>query len=407
MSPTPEQLEIQTLAREFADGELRPHAAGWDQVRALDDAVFGKLAELGFLGMLVPEEHGGLGFDFATYVLVLEELARGDGAVALSVAIHNGPVCGTLLRHGSEEQKRAWLPRLAAGESLGAFALSEPEAGSDAGAIATAADRDGDGWRISGVKRWVTNGARAGLVLLFARAEEGVSVFLVSPDEPGYRVGEGERTLGMRASETVTVELDGLRVGGGALLGRAGEGLRYAMEALDEGRVGIAAQAVGIGRSALEHATAYAVERHQFGQSLSDFGAIQAKLADMHRRIAGARAVTHHAGAALDAARNGGWPRTGPDGITANAAVAKLAASEAATWVADEAIQIFGGYGYMRDYPVEKLLRDAKGTEIYEGTNEIMRHVIAREVLRAARESQAVRPGTGDSRNDPRERRGV
>ncbi len=387
MQPSPEQLEIQALARDFAEGELRPHGAAWDAARALDESVFGKLAELGFLGMRVPEEHGGLAFDTPTYLLVLEELARGDAAVALSVAIHSGPVCGLILRHGSEAQRATWLPRLASGEALGAFALSEPEAGSDVSALHTIAEADSDGWRISGTKRWVTNGARAGLAVVFARAERGISAFLVAPEVTGYHAGEVERTMGVRASQTVSVELDGVRVGADGLLGDEGQGVRYALEALDVGRVGIAAQAVGIARAAFEHATAYALERHQFGQALADFGATRAKLAEMHRRIAGARAVAHHAGVAVDAVRNGSFDRTGPDGLTARAAVAKLTASEAATWVADEAVQIFGGYGYMRDYPVEKLLRDAKGTEIYEGTNEIMRHVIAREILRAAREA--------------------
>jgi hypothetical protein len=382
---TAERLEIQSLARDFARGELRPHAAAWDETRALDDEVFGKLAELGFLGMRVPEAFGGLDFDTPTYLAVLEELSWGDASVALAVAIHNGPVCGTVLRHGSEAQKRRWLPRLAGGDALGAFALSEPDAGSDAGALTTEAVPHGDGWALSGVKRWVTNGARAGLVLVFARTGEGVTAFLVEPEQKGYTVGTAERTLGLRGSQTVTVVLDQVAVDGTRLLGEAGQGFRYALEALDVGRVGIAAQAVGIARAAMEHATRYALERHQFGQALADFGATQAKLAEMHRRILGARALAHEAGAALDAAAAGVHSRSGPDGVTARAAVAKLAASEAATWIADEAIQIFGGYGYMRDYPVEKLLRDAKGTEIYEGTNEIMRHVIAREILRVAR----------------------
>jgi alkylation response protein AidB-like acyl-CoA dehydrogenase len=303
----------------------------------------------------------------------------------MAVAIHNGPVCGMVLRHGSEAQKSLWLPRLAAGDALGAFALSEPDAGSDAGALSTEAAPSGDGWLISGTKRWVTNGARADLVLVFARAEEGVGAFLVEPRRDGYAVEASERTLGLRGSQTVTVTMDQVGVTAKDLLGEPGQGFRYALEALDEGRVGIAAQAVGIARAAMEHATRYALERHQFGQALAEFGATQAKLAEMHRRILGARALAHGAGAALDASVRGARPRSGPEGVTALAAVAKLAASEAATWIADEAIQIFGGYGYMRDYPVEKLLRDAKGTEIYEGTNEIMRHVIAREILRAAR----------------------
>lgn len=384
--PTSEQLEIRSLARDFAEGELRPRAAEWDAARALEDGVFAKLADLGFMGMLVPEEWGGLGFDITTYLLVLEELARGDAAVTLSVAIHNGPVVGTIMDHGSASQKERWLPSLATGAAVGAFALSEPDAGSDAGALSTTAERRPDGWTLRGTKRWVTNGARAGVVVVFARTgPEGIGAFLVEPGASGYRVGRRERTLGLRASETVSVDLDGVEVGEDALLGESDEGLRYAMEALDVGRVGIGAQAVGIGRAAFEHATAYALERHQFGKALADFGATRMKLAEMHRRVAGARALVHEAGVALQRLREGTLARAGVEGSTAMAAASKLAASEAATWVADEAIQIFGGYGYMRDYPVEKLLRDAKGTEIYEGTNEIMRHVIAREVLQAAR----------------------
>ena len=387
MIPSSEELEIQSLARGFADGELRPYSAGWDKARALDDDVFAKLGELGFMGMLVPESYGGLAFEFTTYLRVLEELARGDGAVALSVAIHSGPVCGLIQGLGTEEQKEQWLPRLAAGEVMGAFALSEPDAGSDAGAVQTRAEPDADGWRLSGVKRWVTNGARAGLVVVFGRTDDegGTAAFLVRPDQDGYRVRGEERTMGLRASQTVTVELDGLHVGEQALLGGRQKGLSAALEALDVGRVGVAAQAVGIARAAMEHATRYSTERRQFGRPIARFGAVQAKLAEMAHRIAGARALTREAGWAVQALRNGvGRARTGPEGVTALAAMAKLAASEAATWVADEAVQIFGGYGYMRDYPVEKLLRDAKGTEIYEGTNEIMRHVIAREVLREA-----------------------
>ena len=384
--PTAEQLEIQALARDFADGELAPHAAAWDEARSLGDDVFGKLAELGFLGMLVPEEHGGLGFDVTTYLLVLEELSRGDAAVGLSVAIHCGPVTGLVLRHGTDAQKAHWLPRLASGEALGAFALSEAEAGSDAASLTAEARLDGDTWVLAGEKRWVTNGRRAGLVVTFARTPEGVGAFLVEPDTAGYAVGSAEVTLGLRASETVSVTLDDLRLPTSGLLGSPAEGMTYALQALDVGRVGIAAQAVGIGRCAMEHAVAYALERQQFGKALADFGATRAKVAEMHRRIAGARTLAHHAGEALQGYLGGTHPRTGADGATALAAAAKLAASEAATWVADEAVQIFGGYGYMRDYPVEKLLRDAKGTEIYEGTNEIMRHVIAREAFREARD---------------------
>ena len=381
---TDEQRELQSLARDFASAELRPRTAEWDEERALDEEIFGKLAESGFLGMLVPEEHGGLGFDVPTFLVVLEELAWGDAAAALSVAIHNGPVAGVILRHGSVEQKERWLPLLASGEALGAFALSEPDAGSDASSITTTASRDGEEWTLDGEKRWVTNGARAGVVALFARtSEDDIGLFLVEPDAEGYEVVGGETTLGLRASQTVSVRLDGLRVGADALVGEADAGLRYALEALDLGRIGIAVQAVGVGRAALEHATAYALERQQFGTPIARFGALQAKLADSAQRLAAGRALAFQAAEAWERAA-AGEPRTGAEGVTARAAMAKLAASEAASFAADEAIQIFGGYGYMRHYPVEKLLRDAKGAEIYEGTNEIMRRVIAGEILRDA-----------------------
>jgi alkylation response protein AidB-like acyl-CoA dehydrogenase len=379
-----EQLELQALARDFAKTELRPPSAEWDRARALDEDIFSKLAESGFLGMLIPEDFGGLGFDLSTYLTVLEEIAWGDAAVALSVAIHNGPVVDLLLRYGTDTQKSTWLPRLASGEVLGAFALSEPDAGSDASSVSTTATRDGDGWRIDGDKRWVTNGRRAGLVLVFARtSEDGLSVFLVSPEADGYTPGLEETTLGLRASQTVSVTLDDVHVGPDALLGDTDAGLRYALEALDLGRTGIAAQAVGIGRAALEHAATYALEREQFGTPIARFGALQAKLADSAQRLAGGRALAYEAAEAWQAARNGGG-RTGAEGVTARAAMAKLSASEAASFAADEAIQIYGGYGYMKHYPVERLLRDAKGTEIYEGTSEILRRVIAGEVLRDA-----------------------
>jgi alkylation response protein AidB-like acyl-CoA dehydrogenase len=377
-----ERSEIQAMAREFAETELRPRSAEWDARRELDDDVFGKLAEQGFLGMLVPEEHGGLGFDYPTYVTVLEELAWGDGAVALAVSAHNGLVATTLVRHGTEEQKSRWLPALASGERLGAFSLSETQAGSDLAAMTTRARREGAGWRLDGDKRWVTNGARAGLIVVFAATgERGVGTFLVTPEDEGLRAGARERTLGLRASETVPLELRGVQLDADRLVGDARAGLRYALEAVDVGRIGTAAQAVGIGRSAMEHAAAYALEREQFGQPIARFGAIQEKLAGMAERLAAGRALALEAAAALQGASSG-TSRSGLVGVTAQAALAKLAASEAATWATDEAIQVFGGYGYMRHYPVEKLLRDAKGTEIYEGTSEIMRYVIARELLR-------------------------
>ena len=382
MTLTPEQLEIQALAREFAERELRPRAAARDEAQALDADVFRQLAELGFLGISVPDSAGGLGLDPLTYLVVLEELAWGDAAVALSVGVHNGLVASAIARHGSPALQEALLPALASGERLGAFALSEPLAGSDVSAVSTRAHPDGTGWRLSGTKRWVTNGERAGVAVVFARTgERSLGAFLVELPADGWRVARRERTMGLRASETVTVELDGVRVAHDRVLGDPEAGLRIGLEALDLGRLGAAAQAVGIARAALEHAVAYAKQREQFGRPIAAFGGIQEKLAEMARRVVAARAVAHEAARRLgDGAASA--PGAGMDGPGAWAAIAKLTASEAAMWVTDEAVQVFGGYGYMRDYPVEKLMRDAKGTEIYEGTSEILRVVIARALLK-------------------------
>lgn len=353
----------------------------------MDDEIFSKLAELGFLGMRVPERYGGLELDLTTYLLAIEELAWGDASVALAVAIHNGPVTSLLLDHGSEEQKETFLPALASGEILGAFALSEPTAGSDAGSLTTRAVREDGCWSLNGTKRWVTNGERAGLVVVFAATggdeDRALGAFLIESGSAGYTVTGRETTMGLRASEIVSVELEGLTVPGDRVLGDPESGLSYALRALDVGRAGIAAQCVGIAQAAFEHATSYALERRQFGQAIADFGAIQFKLADMASRIAGSRALLHMAASHMQS--ENGSAAKGVEAIPALAAMAKLNASETAMWVADEAVQIFGGYGYMRDYPVEKLMRDAKGTEIYEGTSEIMRVVVAREILKAAR----------------------
>lgn len=401
MIPAAEQQEIRALARELAANEIRPFAAEWDARRELDPEIFRKLAELGFLGMLVPEEHGGLGLDWGTYLLALEELAWGDASVALTVAMQNGPVAQLLLCAGSEEQKRTWLPRLAAGEILGALAISEPQGGSEMAAMTTRAERTGGGWRVRGRKAWVTNGARAGLVVVFARTGEGAGdagAFLVEPRAEGYRPVRRARTLGFRASETVEVELDGVFVPEDGLLGGPTDGHHLAVQALDAGRLGVAAQAVGIAQAAFEHATAYAVQREQFGRPIAEFEAIQFKLADMAARITAARALTYDAARFAPAAGSpaqdapgvgsgggsaGAGPCHGASEFTLRAAMAKLAAGETAMWVTTQAVQIFGGYGYMRDYPVEKLMRDAKGTEIHHGTGETLRLVIAREVLRA------------------------
>lgn len=383
---TAEQLEIQALAHEFAAGEIRPHTSRWDQEKDLGDEIFGKLGEMGFLGMRIPERYGGLELGFSTSLLVLEQLAWGDASVALSVAIHNGPVTTLLLDHGSDEQREAFLPALASGSTLGALALSEPGSEGHAHHLTTSASREGETWRLDGTKRWVTNGERAGLVVVLASTgnpgEGSAGAFLVPRESPGYSVLGREATMGLRGSQTVTVEFDGVEIEPNQVLGDPTKGFEYALEALRVGWVGIAAQAVGIAQSAFEHATGYALEREQFGQAIADFGAIQDKLAGMAARIAGARALMHAAAARLEG------PSPSPEGPStlAMAAIAKLTAADCATWVTDEAVQVFGGYGYMRDYPVEQLMRDAEGMEIYEGTGGVMLSVIAGELLKEARD---------------------
>lgn len=388
---SPEQLEIQALAREFATAEIRPRSAEWDAARALPDAIVRQLAELGFLGLRVPEAHGGLGLDATTTFLALEALAWGDASLALTVAVHTGPVTRALARWGDEEQKARWLPALASGETLGAFALSEAGAGSDPGGLELEAAPAGDGWRLNGAKRWVTNGGRAGLVVLFARTgpgRPGITAFLVDRGAGGIEVTSRERTLGLAASETVGLAFTDVSVGSDAVLGGVGRGWEVARDALVFGRLGISALALGIAGAAYEHALAYAIDRRQFGRALAEFGAIQEKLAGMAIRIAGSRALASEVAVRADREETGDGsraadraPRAEPS-LEAAAAMAKVSASETAMWVADEAVQVFGGYGYMRDYPVEKLMRDAKGTEITEGANEVLRWIVAREAIR-------------------------
>ena len=357
--------QVRELAREFSSDQLRPHVEHWDAARELPAETLDAIAELGFYGMLVPEEFGGMGFDLPTYLSALEELAWGEPVIALLLSIHNA-FGSLLIEHGSDAQKTKWLEGMATGRERVCFALSEAGAGSDAGSLATSATRDGDGWRIVGEKKWVTHGSRATLALVAARTGDagarGVSLFAVPLGGDGVEVTEREATMGLRAADVVTLKLD-TRVGADALIGQEGKGFAYAMQGLDRGRLGIAAQALGIAQAALDHARGYAAERKQFDTPLRDFEAIQFKLADMATRVEAARALLQ------TAAR---------EPSTQRSAMAKLFASETAMWVTTQAVQIYGGYGYMRDYPVEKLMRDAKATEIYEGTNEIQRVVIAR-----------------------------
>jgi alkylation response protein AidB-like acyl-CoA dehydrogenase len=373
---TDEQREIQRVAREFADTNLAPYAAEWDREGTYDASVVGRMAELGLLGMTAPVEFGGLGLDTVTYLLAIEEIAAADAATAVLLSVHNSLPTHMLVNHGTTAQRDRFLRPMARGDLLGAFALSEPDAGSDAASLRTQAERVGDEYVLNGTKAWVTNGNRAGVILVMARTDrpddrrgaKGISAFIVTPDLPGFHVGKVEDKMGLRGSPTVQLTFDNLRVPSDRLLGEAGLGLAYALASLDQGRLGIAAQALGIARAAMDHAVRYAGERRQFGQPIRAHGAIQAKLADMATRVAQARALMYSAAAARDRGES----------ITQLGAMAKLAASETAMWVATQAVQVFGGYGYVKDYPVERLFRDAKVTEIYEGTSEIQRIVIGR-----------------------------
>jgi hypothetical protein len=373
-----EQREIQRLARDFAEREIAPNVDRWDHEQQFDADVIGKLGELGFLGMMLPEQYDGLGLDMLTYLVALEEIATVDASIAVMMSVHNSLPTQMILRWGSEEQKNRFLRPMARGEQLGAFALSEADAGSDAASLRTQAVRDGQCWVLNGTKAWVTSGPQAGVFLVMARTDtpndrrgpRGISAFVVTPDLPGFKLGKKEDKMGLRSSPTVQLVFDNLRVPAANLLGEEGSGFIYAMQSLDNGRLGIAAQAIGIAEAALRYASRYASERRQFGKPIKEFQAIQFKLADIAMRVSAGRALLHAAATAKDRGEH----------VTQFSAMAKLFASETAMAATSEAIQIFGGYGYVKDYPVERLFRDAKVTEIYEGTSEIQRIVIAREL---------------------------
>jgi alkylation response protein AidB-like acyl-CoA dehydrogenase len=377
---TPEQEQIRDLAREFAEHEIVPQAAEWDRASAFPREVITKLGELGFLGMLIPEEWEGQGLDVLSYLVALEEIARGDASVAVAMSVHNSLPTQMILANGSAEQKERWLKPMARGELLGAFSLSEPDSGSDAASMQAQARRADGGWVLNGAKAWVTNGGFGDVVVTMVRTDDptnrrgsrGIGAFIVPTDTQGYVIGRKEDKMGQRASETVGVAFEEMFIPDEQVLGDPDHGFIYAMQGLNGGRMGIAALAVGIAQAALEHAVAYAGERRQFGKPIKDFQGIQFKLANMATRVEAARGLLHRAAAMKEAGRK----------VSSIASMAKLFASETAMYVTTEAIQVFGGYGYMKEYPVEKLFRDAKVTEIYEGTSEIQRTVIARELYR-------------------------
>lgn len=374
---TPEQTLLHDTARELATKEILPRAAEIDRTHEFPRALVSRLGEVGLLGVMVPEKWGGAGMDALSYALALEEISRACASTGVIMSVQNSLVCGPLVSSGSDAQKAKWLPDLATGKKIGCFALSEPEAGSDAAAQRTTAVRKGTGWIISGTKNFITNAPAADVMLVAANTDpgkgsRGISVFIVPTDTPGVKVGKHDEKMGIRGAVSAQVFLDGVAVGEDALLGAENEGFKIAMKGLDGGRIGIAAQAVGIARAAFEDAVRYARERKTFGQPIADHQAIQFKLADMATEIDGARLLLWRAAAKKDAGVR----------YSREAAMAKLFASEVANRVAKEALQVFGGYGYLADFPAERHYRDAKITEIYEGTSEIQRLVIASSLLK-------------------------
>ncbi|MCW2927548.1 MAG: acyl-CoA dehydrogenase [Thermoleophilia bacterium] len=375
---TDEQREVRALIREFAQRRIAPHASEWDRGHTFDRSLYTELAELGFMGVCVPQEYGGAGMDFLSYVLAVEELSRVDAGVGVTMAVHTSASTLPILHWGTEEQRAEWVPHLASGARIGAFALTESGSGSDAGAMLTRAEEQPDGsFSISGTKQWITNGGHAGSFITFARTEpgttdaSGVSCFLVRGDAPGLSVGRVEEKLGLNSSNTVDMVYDGVRVEAGDLLGTRAKGFRIAMQTLDGGRITIAAQALGIAQAAFDLAAQYATERTTFGKPIGAHQGIAFKLAEMSTEIEAARGLTYRA-AALKMAEQ---PHT------VEGAQAKLFASGVARRVTGEAIQVLGGYGYSKEFPAERYYRDAKITEIYEGTSEIQKLVIARKLL--------------------------
>jgi alkylation response protein AidB-like acyl-CoA dehydrogenase len=375
---TEEQNELRKMVREFATVELAPHVLAWDEAQEFPLDAVKKAARLGLLGVIFPEEYGGAGMGYIEYSIVIEELARVDPSFALIVAAHNSLCSNHLYVAGSEEQKRRYLPKLVTGEWIGCWSLTEPEAGSDAGGTRTTAARTEAGWVLNGAKTFTTNAHYADVCVAMALTDQashshGISAFVIERGTPGYRLGKKENKLGMRSSATGEVVLENCTLGAGQLLGEEGEGFVDALRILDGGRISIAALSVGIAQGAYEASLKYAKQRKQFGKLISEFQAIQHKLADMATQIEAARLLT------LQAA----WLKDEGKTVTRQSAMAKLFASEIAVEVCGEALQVHGGYGFIKDYPVEKFYRDVKLMTIGEGTSEIQRMVIARQLLKS------------------------
>ncbi len=372
-----DQEAIRDMARDFAKRRLVPHAAEWERQGAVDEETLRAMGRLGFFGMLAPPAYGGAGVDLLTYVVALEEIAAGSGALSTVMSVTNSPVVAAILEYGSAAQKTRFMPRLAQGEMIGAFSLTEPGAGSDAANIKTRAVREGDGWRITGTKQFVTSGRIAGVALVFAISDRaagkrGMTCFMVPTDTPGYTVAKIERKLGQHASDTCQIHLD-VHIPDELRLGPEGAGYRIALANLETGRIAIGAQAVGMARAAFEAASVYAQEREAFGTQIVNHQAVAFRLADMATRIEAARQLVWHAATLKMAGRP----------AMREASMAKLFASEIAEKVASDAIQIHGGYGYLSDFPVERIYRDVRICQIYEGTSDIQRMVISRNLMGA------------------------
>jgi len=368
--------QVAATARDFANQYIRPNVMKWDESQEFPLEIFKKLGELGLMGVLVPEEYGGAGLSYYEYNAVIQEISKVCGSIGLSVAAHNSLCTGHIMLFGTEEQKKKYLPKLATAEFLGAWGLTEPNTGSDAGNMKTTAVRDGDGWVLDGTKNWITHGISGNVAVVIARTGEprtssNCTAFIVERGAPGFTGGKKENKLGMRASETAEMIFDNCRISDTQRLGEVGDGFRQAMKVLDGGRISIAALSIGIARGAYEAALQYSKERHQFDKPISSFQGISFKLADMATEIEAAELLTQQA---CDLKIRG-------EKMTRQAAMAKYYASEVAVKVSTEAVQIFGGYGYTKDFPVEKFYRDSKLCTIGEGTSEVQKMVIAREVL--------------------------
>ncbi|MBI4349651.1 MAG: acyl-CoA dehydrogenase [Elusimicrobia bacterium] len=379
---TDEQKMARDTAREFARKRLAPVAQKLDEEEHTPRELYAEAAELGFFGILIPEEYGGLGLDYVAYCLVMEEIARVCAGFQVCLTVHNSLVSTALLKFGTGEQKTRWLPKLASGERIAAYSLSEPGSGSDAGSLKCGARLEGDHYRVNGAKTWVSSGDVADLFLVFvlsdpARNSRGVSCLVVERSTPGFTIGKKEKKLGIRSSSTHELHFADAKVPATNLVGAPNEGFKVALTQLDGGRVGIAAQAVGIAQGAFDEAVSYARQRQQFGKALTEFQATQFKLADMSMKIDAARLLTLRAASLMNDGKR----------ATREASAAKLFASETANQVAYQALQLHGGNGYIREFPVERYFRDARITEIYEGTSEIQRLVISREVLKEAAEA--------------------